>query len=510
MESIERRTRQGIAIDERDIPVNAFYIDSVLAITNGRLIHKSKWFNAITISTDRPRLLEELENVSFVSGFEQVKMLESDLKTKELDVASALNKSNIPFRTEGNIYGEGFEQISMHNGHLLHAAGFDGKGVKIGVIDAGYSFADELPIFAKLRDEGRLHIGYDFVDGDQTLFHGSTHGTYVLSTMAGWLPDSLIGTAPLADYWLFRTEDVGSEFPVEEDNWVAAAEMADSIGIDVINSSLGYSIFDDESYNHSYIDMDGNTTRISRAANIASQKGILVVTSAGNSGDDAWHYITAPADADGIVTVGAVNSLKQHAWFSSYGPSYDGRVKPNVVAMGEQASFANLNGGIGQGNGTSFASPIMAGLLACFWQAHPELTVKEVIDRIERVSTHHYNYNDSLGYGIPDLWKAHEASSNWHLSNDEEFQIVAYPNPSHDGIINIICKETDLSEYQFKLFDINGREIVLSPDFIKTESVSFMKLDLKSDCGLKSGGGLYFLRIWNNENTEVIPIVLNY
>jgi serine protease AprX len=322
--------------------------------------------------------------------------------------------------------------------------------------------------------------------------------------------DSLIGTAPLADYWLFRTEDIGSEFPIEEDNWVAAAEMADSIGLDIINSSLGYSLFDDESYNYSYPDMNGNTARISRAANIASQKGILVVTSAGNSGDDAWHYITAPADADGILTVGAINAEKEHAWFSSYGPSYDGRVKPNVVAIGEQSTFANISGGVNQGNGTSFASPIMAGLMACFWQAHPKLSVPELINHVQQSSSHFYNFNDSLGFGIPDFWKAHESLSNWNTGANSSMPIVIYPNPSNDGVFMVVGRGMDFSNYEFRLFDITGKEIKLSSEFIASEDDSLMQIDLLNEGTLLSGGGLYFLRVLSPSDSEVFPLLINY
>jgi len=500
-EAIARRANQNIALDESDLPVNENYIQEVLALVDGELIHKSKWFNAITIKTERPRLLGNLDKLPFVVGYEQVKSLRSEVSIKPAFEITASSKSAIPFRENSNVYGESFDQIEMHRGHLLHAIGFSGEGMRIGVIDAGFSFVDELSVFDKIRNEGRLHIGHDFVDGDEGLFHGSVHGTYVLSTMAGWMPDSLIGTAPMADYWLFRTEDVDSEFPIEEDNWVAAAEMADSIGIDVINSSLGYSLFDDTLYNHTYYNMDGASTRISIAAGMAADKGILVVTSAGNSGDDAWRYITAPADAKNVLTVGAVNVNRQHAFFSSYGPTYDGRVKPNVVALGEQSSFANLNNGIGQGNGTSFASPIMAGLVSCLWQAHPELSVSELIQRIEKSSSVFYQPNDSLGYGIPDIWKAHEDLSNWHDRMSEEPVILIYPNPCNDQC-RIIADNLSFEGYTFELVDITGRACRINQDYLISGNTCIKELDMSN-----RSRGMYYLKILDDQNTYVYPII---
>lgn len=500
-EAIARRVKQNIALDESDLPVNENYIQEVLGLVDGELVHKSKWFNAITIITDRPRLLESLEKLPFVLRYEQVKSLKNETSIKPEFEMIASAKSAIPFRDNSNVYGESFDQIEMHRGHLLHAIGFSGEGMRIGVIDAGFSFADELDVFEKIRNEGRLHVGFDFVDGDAGVFHGSTHGTYVLSTMAGWMTDSLIGTAPMADYWLFRTEDVGSEFPIEEDNWVAAAEMADSIGIDVINSSLGYSLFDDSLYNHTYYDMDGASTRISIAAGMAAGKGILVVTSAGNSGDDAWRYITAPADAKNVLTVGAVNVNRQHAFFSSYGPTYDGRVKPNVVALGEQSSFANLNNGVGQGNGTSFASPIMAGLAACLWQAHPDLDVEELIHRIEKSSSVYYLPNDSLGHGIPDLWKAHEHLSDWHDRMSEDPLVVIYPNPCIDQC-RIIADNLSFEGYTFELVDITGRICRINQDYMISGNTCIKDLDMSH-----RSRGMYYLKILDDQNTYVYPIL---
>ncbi len=257
----------------------------------------------------------------------------------------------------------------------------------------------------------------------------------VLSTMAGNVPGLLVGTAPGASYWLLRSEDAGSEYVVEEDNWIAAAEYADSVGADVINSSLGYTDYDDNNQSYTYADMDGNTARVTRGADIAASKGILVVNSAGNSGNNFWRYIGAPADADSIITVGAVNSLGIIASFSSLGPTSDGRVKPTVCGQGEGTYVVSSADGVYPGNGTSFSSPVMAGAVTCLWQANPSFNNMELIDAIKR-SASRYSSPDSLyGYGIPNMAVAHMVLSGQELpTSDNENFMMANPNPFTEEI----------------------------------------------------------------------------
>jgi len=483
--ALERRAVQGIALDSLDIPVDPVYIGQVVAISQGEVVAVSRWFNSVVIRSEKPRLMEELAELDFVSGINQVRSRSQRIISKDEPVVS---KSDIPVQMFGNVYGPSWKQIVMHKGHLLHESGFTGKGVDIAVIDAGFSFANQLPMFDRLRENGNIISVRDFVDGDNDVYSGSNHGTYVLSTMGGWMPDALIGTAPDARYWLFRTEDAGSEFPVEEEYWISAAELADSLGLDILNTSLGYSRFDDPAYDYTYYDMDGNTSRISRGASVAASRGMLVVNSAGNSGSNSWYYITAPADADGVLSVGAVDSLGNHAFFSSYGPTYDGRVKPNVMAMGQSTVFASPGGGISRGNGTSFSSPIMAGLAACLWQAYPELSSSQLLYRIERSSAAFHHPTDSMGYGIPDFWKAHGMLSDWEFSG-EELQALVYPNPFSDSFY-IILKDVQSEELTMRLFSSTGEEVPVRWEWMESD----MWLARHAGLGAVSPG-LYLLQI---------------
>ncbi len=310
-------------------------------------------------------------------------------------------------------YGQAFNQINMLNGIPLHDLGLDGAGMTIAVLDAGFLNADVIEAFDSLWLNNQI-IGYkDFVSPlAPDIFDSHYHGTMVLSTMGANLPTEMVGTAPKADYWLLRSEDGATEYLIEELNWASAAEFADSLGADIINSSLGYTTYDDPAQDHTYEDMDGNTTPITIAADLAASKGILVVNSAGNSGSSSWHYIGAPADGDSVFTIGAVNSSGNYASFSSTGPTYDDRIKPNVVAQGQGSTVISAySGNVTSGNGTSFSSPITAGMVACLWQAHPNKKNTEIMEAIQQSASQALNPDSLLGYGIPDYFAAHSTLS---------------------------------------------------------------------------------------------------
>jgi subtilisin family serine protease len=497
---IERRDRLGIGFDQRDLPVNPDYIEQVLAMGELKLHHKSKWFNAITIQTEDSLLIEAIRALPIVA---EVRSSHSGLQTghthkwaveAERLVAAVETCDSFPE------YGSGWRQIQMLNGQWLHSLGYRGAGIDIAQFDAGWNRTDILPVFERLRQEGRIKGVKDFVwNNDSTIFGLNNHGTYVLSIMAAWLPGELVGTAPEANYYLFRTEDPFSEYPVEEDNWVAAAEYADSLGIDVINSSLGYSLFDDPALNHSYADMDGNTTRCSIAADIAASKGILVVNSAGNSGDDPWRYITAPSDADDILCVGAVNADEEHAWFSSYGPSADGQVKPTVSAMGQAAAFAALDSTIATGNGTSFSSPVIAGLSACLIQAFPNLSQQSIRDAIIRSASLYENPNDALGHGIPDFYVARELLLPYAPSQGD-FAVNVYPNPCVDHL-TVTLADAKNCEVEFTIYDASGRRCNQASGAVITDGHGVLSLD---DVVARLPAGHYTLHThWELRNSMV-------
>ena len=330
----------------------------------------------------------------------------------------------------------------------------------IAVLDAGFYRVDSLDMFDSLRLQNRLLGTVDFVKPGNNVFKESTHGMGVLSTMAGNVPGLLVGTAPKASYWLLRSEDAGSEFIIEEDNWIAAAEFADSVGADVINSSLGYTRFDLPEQSHTYQQLDGNTTRISRGADIAAKKGILVVNSAGNSGNDSWHYIGAPADADSILTVGAVDANGLIASFSSFGYSADNQVKPSVCAQGQGTYVVSVSDGTYPGNGTSFSSPVMAGAVTCLWQANRNFNNMQIIDAVIRSANQYNNPDSSYGYGIPNLALAHLILSGSNpLSNNKE-EVAIFPNP-FDNELDCFFSSNENAKANIEIHDLQGKKVFI-------------------------------------------------
>lgn len=455
--SIERRINQNIDIDQTDLPVDPAYIDQVLALGDIQMLYSSRWFNALAIAVEDSTLIEEILQLPFVAGVRSVVHYgREEFPEKEpIRGIDGGTKSN-------EIYGTSLHQIEMLNGHLLHNEGYTGNGIRIGVMDGGFNQADSMDAFAPLIADGRLIGTYDFVGVQENVFYSSSHGTRVWSTMASYWPDSIIGSAYSSEYMLFLTEDVTSEFQLEETNWIAAAEMADSAGVDVLNTSLGYTLFDDSLQSHSYADMDGETTWITRGGNMAARKGMLVINSAGNSGAGSWYYIGAPADADSVLAIGAARADSSIAAFSSRGPTFDGRVKPNVCAQGVQTVMANTNNTVMTGNGTSFSSPVLSGLAACLWQTAPEATNMQVFRAIEESAHLFNNPNDSLGYGLPNFWLAKELLSNMVSVTEQEpmagLNISAFPNPFRDEVQIQIDHEKG-GRLFCRVYDLKGRLI---------------------------------------------------
>lgn len=419
--AIDRRLAQGISIVESDLPVNASYITGVVN-AGATFLNVSKWFNSVTVFTEDPDVIIAINALPYVLSvgksnqnfFEPANKIKKPFFENEW-VSDILENELLKGITSGLSYdyGQAYNQIDMLNGIALHDLGFDGTGMTIAILDAGFTNANTIAAFDSLWMNNRI-LGYkDFAAPlNPDIFGSHSHGTSVLSTMGANLPGEMVGTAPKANYWLLRSEDGATEYLIEELNWASAAEFADSVGVDIINSSLGYTTFDDPGQDHSYPDMDGNTTPITIAADLAASKGILVVNSAGNSGNDSWHYIGAPADGDSVFTIGAVNSSGNYASFSSTGPTYDERFKPNVVAQGQGSTIISAwSGNVTSGNGTSFSSPITAGMVACLWQAHPEKSNMEVMEAIQQSATQAINPDSLLGYGIPDYYLANELLS---------------------------------------------------------------------------------------------------
>lgn len=491
--AMERRTKQNIPIDSLDLPLNSNYIDSVLTL-DVKFVHASKWLNGITVSGSY-ETLEFIEEWSFVK--------ETQLTKPGSTIKSAFNKFEtvveklVPI--DSAYYGGSLHQVGMLNGQYFHEQNYKGQGMQIAVIDGGFYNADINSAFDSLWVNNQILGIKDVVDPNSDFYKTNYHGMSVLSCMGGNLPGQLIGTAPKASYWLIRSEDTDSEYKIEEDNWVVAAEFADSVGVDIINSSLGYSVFYDTLTNHTYADMDGKTTRVTKAANIAASRGILVFTSAGNERDNAWQRIVAPSDGDLVIGVGAVDKYLISAPFSSAGPSADGDIKPNLSAMGEHVVVQYFTGNVSLVNGTSFASPILAGMAACLWQMNPERTAVEVKEAMES-SAHRCNSPDSLvGYGVPDMRAASLLLQNEQtlkIENIQNWQV--YPNPVSDQIVLQYKGSFIQTEINIELYTIAGQLIRL---WTKPVAETIVLRDIP-----RFENGIFLLRINDGHYSETFKL----
>ncbi len=486
--AIDRKADHGVAIDFRDVPVNEAYIDQIKNSIGITVYAKSKWMNAVHVRGLEADI-NALLNLSFV---DHVEFANRDLNTSR-EVVPVVDKFAIENERVNFTYGNTQNQVEMLNLHMLHLLDYTGEGITVAVMDAGFANVNIMGSFDRLRNAGKLLDGYDFVDrnADVYAFGGNDHGTKVLSTMAGFVQDQFVGTAPDAGYYLFRTEDVFSENPVEESYWVEAAERADSLGVDVVNTSLGYKTYDDPDYSYDSADMNGVTAFISRGANIASEKGLLLVNSAGNSGASG---VNAPADSEWVFSIGAVDENGLYAGFSSQGNNFQPSHKPDVMARGALSFVINFNDSMVQNNGTSFSSPILAGGVACLWQALPGMT-NEQIKSFVRESASLYNTPDfMMGYGIPDFNDALAIGLSVQMENPEEIQIFPNPVRSH---LNVNFP----SDFQFPkllLFDMLGK-LVLEREL--NNSANYLNLEFLSS-------GIYMARFQSeNYSTKTIKLI---
>jgi len=400
--AVERRNRQHIAVDSTDLPLSPVYLRQI-AGAGADIVGGSKWNNTVLVRGKRHDLLRGLARLACVRDIKKVWTSPDSIKpsNKRVRWHKEFTRWDTVAQTR---YGVTEEQIAMLGGTRMHDAGFTGRGITIAVLDGGFMNADRIPALCSVKVEGTA----DFVvPPSQDIFKEIDHGTRVLSAMAVNVPDFFVGAAPDASYWLLRCEDDRTESLAEEDYWAAAAEFADSVGVDIINSSLGFHSFDDPSTNYKYIHQDGHTAMITRTASMLARKGIVLVNSAGNDGMGAWKRINFPSDASDIITVGAVTPGRHNAPFSSVGPTADGRVKPDVMAMGSPTAIVTGRGTISKDVGTSFATPLVCGMTACLWQALRGMTALEIIDLVRRSSDNYTTPDNIYGYGIPDFWKAY-------------------------------------------------------------------------------------------------------
>ena len=491
--ALDRRTKQGIALDNEDVPLDENYITTVVNSTGISVKAKSKWLNALHVTGSQADI-EALKNLASVDSIQ--------FANKNIGVVKA-SKARLPNIKQATItqslnYGSANNQIQMIGINAIHDLDYLGEGMQIAVLDAGFEGVNTANAFSLLQDanvsNGEVLGGYDFV-GQSTNFYsntGSDHGTQVLSTMGARIDNSFIGSAPNAGYYLFVTEDVFNETPLEESLWVQAAERADSLGVDIINSSLGYSEFDNSNFNYTYNDMDGETTFITRGANKAVEKGILVVNSVGNSGSSTFKFLSAPADANNIIAVGAVDASENIAAFSSFGPSADNRVKPEVVAQGQNVLIVDKNNTVKVSNGTSFSGPTIAGATACLWQAFPNKTNIEIRQMLIESADDFLSPTAQRGYGVPDYASFTSLLDTISFTKDTKgFSI-------QNGGLVVDFPEGDIV-LKVQVFSTQGEQ-VLKRNLIKTNNyISLSTLN----------NGLYIISITGKERVKTAKLIVN-
>lgn len=487
--ALARRAAYDIPIERTDLPIPTSYLTAVESLIECK--YTSKWLNGMLGTIQTSEAIDSLLALPFVDTVFMVKT-QSKSKKRRGKGSKGQNKGG------DRMYGESALNIRMHGGIELHAYGFQGQGIEIAVMDNGFQGMDNSGYLAQARNDGRIVPVYDFVDDDPDVFSEGSHGSLVLGTMLGYFEGQMIGSAPLSKAYLFVTEDTDSEGLYEEYLWAIAAEHADSImGIrSVINTSLGYSTgFDIADQNHTIEDMDGNTTPITIAADLAARKGFLVVNSAGNSGNDDWQYITAPADGDSVLAVGATTIDGNRVSFSSLGPTADGRIKPDVMGVGYDVLTTSPYGFLTYADGTSFSSPLVSGLCASYWSAYPELTPFEILSDVKRFSHQFSNPDNEYGYGIPSFFAMYMARRTAEANGKVEL----YPNPIIEDKFNLLIDTDERESIGVVLHSMSGQFIY--EDGFNTYGASTIDIPVSLESALLKEG-MFFVRVYDLQSGE--------
>ncbi|TFZ65690.1 peptidase S8 [Hymenobacter sp. UV11] len=492
--ALARRTRQGIAVRARDLPVSPAYLAQVRAVSGSpQVLQTSRWLNGAVLACDS-LTLARVQQLPAVASAQLLSLVPPQAPAAAGAVATVATPPT-PL-TPRATYGPAYAQAQLIGAVAMHDAGYRGEGMQIAVFDAGFPGADRLAALQAVQQQGRVASTRNFVDGGRSVYLRNSHGTACLGLIGGELPGYYVGTAPRATFHLCITEDVSSESPMEEANWLAAAEYADSVGVDVISSSLGYNTFDDMALSHTYADLNGRTAISSRAALGAARAGMVVVNSAGNDGNNSWHFIGVPADADSIISVGAVDSLRNHAGFSSYGPTADGRIKPTLDAMGVASAVLTPAGTVLRGSGTSYACPELAGLVAGFWQANPTLSAQQVIAALKNGASQAQNPDNTLGYGIVNFAAAYNLLHPGMLlaatpASAAGAELAIFPNPSHlDELMLALPPRLRGQALRVRLLDARGA--TLSEQLVPAGAASSVSLRLPA---ARLAPGTYLCRV---------------
>jgi subtilisin family serine protease len=508
--ALQRRTRQHIPIDSTDLPVNPAYIDSLLKAGDIQVVYTLRWTNQAVIRTSDAEALQKIQELPFVKDVNRnANRMAGDDWMNDNKPQPIINAPARQTGTADIDYGSAYTQIHLHEGEYLHNRSMKGDGMMIAVFDAGFLSVNNSSAFAPLRDQQQIIATKNFTDNTTDVYSYDDHGTHCLSILAANLPGEMTGTAPEADYVLLRTEEQDTEQPIEEVNWAAGAEFADSLGVDVISSSLGYNTFDDPDFNHTYAQMDGHSLAITRAADRAAAKGMIVVNSAGNEGNLSWRYLLAPADGDSVLTVGAVNSQRQPAAFSSYGPAADGRVKPDVAGLGVGTSFITSDGSVGAGNGTSYACPVVAGLVACLWQAFPRRSNMEILQAVKTSSSRYTSPDSRVGYGIPNFRAAYDTLLRQEMTDSAYIReqlagqvLKVFPNPFTTRL-SIYYQSTSTATVHLQLIDGMGR-VTRNRTAANYGSYGYFTWET----GLEQlPTGIYYLRMVQGNTRQVVKLM---
>ena len=486
--SLDRRTRLGISLNDQDAPIHEAYIQNIrnLGFT---VTDYSKWMNGVAVNAT-PTQIAQLQSQTYVLSVESFIKNNKNGKKEAKKINKFEDFNNTQGKTDFN-YGTGLAQINQINLRPLHIAGYTGAGMTIAVIDTGFPTVNTGSAYARIRNNGQIKGGYNFINKTTDIYNTSlnNHGSYCLGTIAGYVQNSFVGSAPDADFYLYASEDGANEIPEELIYWTEAAEEADRKGVDLISTSLGYYEFDDPRYDLIYEDMDGTTSFIARTAQIASEKGIFVMFAAGNEAQNDWHYIITPADNAKVFTVGAVTSSGASSGFSSYGPNSAGVIKPDASARGTGTAMG-FNNGATSGSGTSFATPLAAGGVACLLQALPTKPLEEVKDFLRKTASLYPNHTDPMGYGILNFSEALTDAQLATANGNVKSKITIHPNPVK-STFTITTSEKIVS---VELYDVLGRK-VQSLSNVATNNIE------------KMGKGVYFVKIKTEKNEYIEKII---
>ena len=500
-QSVNRRTFYNLTVDETDLPVTPGYISQIENINNVTVLYASKWLNGVVVSIPNTSVGPALVAINSKPFVFNSAIAVNRYKLNKFEEHAVVDNNQQqalrPASTASFDMGRSYWQNKQVNVTCLHELGYRGQGMTIAVMDIGFNSVDTNPLFDSLRNRNGILGTRDFVNGGNSVYEDPSHGAHVLSCMAAIKPGVIMGSAPRADYWLLRTEEGGSETISEEYNWVRGAEFADSVGADILTTSLGYTTFDNSTQNHTYATLNGKTAPMSIAATMAARKGMFVLNAAGNEGGGSWNYISVPADADSICTVGAIDTLGSVAGFSGVGPTVDGRKKPDLVARGVNTWIGDVNGNCFAGNGTSFATPVLAGAVACFWQGRRHHSNMTILQLLKSTASNVSNPDNSKGWGIPDMCSIPIGIESFG-TNEFTDDFIVSPNP-FNNLVTIDVYNKNAKFVSLQIVDVVGKVCKQFNELSTNSSIVVNTSELTN--------GVYFLQVQTSAGIKTKKII---